>query len=75
MSQSSRLIDALIRQRDSIRDWIEEAPFDASIDQLHLITNSSECAYWHHGYQAALDDVIQKIIAIGSEDYTSGRSN
>jgi hypothetical protein len=62
----------LRRRRDSIRDWLdEEAPYTA-IDQRHLDSDSSERAYWHHGYQAALTDVLNLLTSAdriyGSED-------
>ena len=51
-------IALLEQRRDGIREWLaDEAPHTA-FDQKHLETASSERAYWHHGYQAALDDVI-----------------
>ncbi len=64
---------ALLRQRrDGIREWLdEEAPY-AAADHKHLDAHTPERAYWHHGYQAALTDVIDMLnraeqIA-GSED-------
>ena len=50
---------ALLEQhRDGIREWLDaEAPHTA-FDQKHLELASSERAYWHHGYQAALNDII-----------------
>jgi hypothetical protein len=51
-------IALLLDRRDAIRGWLDdEAPFTAS-DQKHLDANTPERAYWHHGYQAALADVI-----------------
>ena len=48
----------LKRRRDGIREWLQdEAPHTAA-DQKHLEEASPERAYWHHGYQAALNDVI-----------------
>jgi hypothetical protein len=50
---------ALIEQRrDDIRQWLEDEAPHAAFDQKHLDAASPERAYWHHGYQAALDDVI-----------------
>ena len=50
---------ALLRQRrDGIRQWLaEEAPY-AAADQRHLDASTPERAYWHHGYQAALSDIM-----------------
>ena len=48
----------LLSRRDSIRQWLEsEAPY-AAFDQKHLDADTPERAYWHHGYQAALSDVL-----------------
>jgi hypothetical protein len=48
----------LLSRRDNIQQWLEaEAPY-AAFDQKHLDADSPERAYWHHGYQAALTDVL-----------------
>lgn len=63
MPENSDLVSILVEQRDAIRDWIEEeAPYSLA-DQGHLVENTAERAYWHHGYQAALDDVVRKLTA------------
>ena len=53
---------ALLRQRrDLICQWLdEEAPYTET-DQLHLDAGTSERAYWHYGYQAALADAIRML--------------
>ena len=64
MSDSNPL-SLLRRRRDGIRDWLdEEAPYTA-VDQRHLDSDSSERAYWHHGYQAALTDVLELLTSDG----------
>jgi hypothetical protein len=51
-------ISLLRRRRDDIREWLDtEAPF-TEVDQKHLDADTPERAYWHHGYQAALADII-----------------
>jgi hypothetical protein len=57
---SDRTTIALLEQRrDDIRDWLsEEAPYTA-FDQKHLDAQTPERAYWHHGYQSALADIIR----------------
>ena len=70
--QHQRNIALLQRRRDGIRQWLDdEAPYTAA-DQRHLDQNTPERAYWHHGYQAALDDVIALLTPLeqtsGSED-------
>jgi hypothetical protein len=51
-------IALLERRRDDIRDWLEDEAPHTAFDQKHLEVASDERAYWHHGYQAALNDVI-----------------
>ena len=50
---------SLLRQRrDTIQEWLdEEAPY-TDVDQRHLDAHTPERAYWHHGYQAALSDIM-----------------
>lgn len=68
-------LSILRQRRDNIRGWLdEEAPYTAA-DQRHLDTDSCERAYWHHGYQAALSDVLKLVASAGqksgSEDIPS----
>jgi hypothetical protein len=70
--QHQRNIALLQRRRDGIRQWLDdEAPYTDG-DQRHLDQSTPERAYWHHGYQAALDDVIALLKPLeqtsGSED-------
>ena len=51
-------IALLERRRDDVREWLEDEAPHTAFDQKHLEVASPERAYWHHGYQAALDDVI-----------------
>jgi hypothetical protein len=51
-------IALLERRRDGIREWLEDEAPHAASDQKHLEIASPERAYWHHGYQAALNDII-----------------
>ena len=62
----------LLARRDGIRDWLScEAPYTAA-DQRHLDAHSPEQAYWHHGYEQALADVINLLSdhddRLGNED-------
>ncbi len=55
-------IKLLLHRRDSIREWLDdEAPF-AAADQRHLDADTPERAYWHHGYQAALTDILELLM-------------
>ena len=56
--QHQRDMALLQRRREAIRELLDdEAPYTES-DQRHLDPHTPERAYWHHGYQAALGDVI-----------------
>jgi len=46
-------------RRDSLRAWLDDQAPYTDVDQKHLDANTPERAYWHHGYQAALNDVIE----------------
>jgi len=51
----------LVQRRDQIRAWLAgEAPYTKT-DQRHLDSDTPEQAYWHHGYQSALNDMIELI--------------
>jgi len=52
-------VEILIERRDRIREWLTEQSDHADIEQRHLDSGTPEEAYWHHGYQAALDDVLK----------------
>jgi len=67
---------ALLRQRrDNIREWLdEEAPY-TEVDQRHLDAHTPERAYWHHGYQAALNDIMSLLTLEAGKSGTSGIPN
>ena len=53
---------AIIRQRVSaMSQWLADfAPYTAA-DQKHLDEDTPERAYWHHGYRAALIDLLNVV--------------
>jgi hypothetical protein len=55
------IVPDLTQRRDLIRDWIARDACEALSEQDHLVEGSPERAYWHHGYQAALDDIIRRL--------------
>ena len=62
----------LLARREGIRDWLaREAPYTVA-DQHHLDAHSPQQAYWHHGYEQALADVLTMLSEcdgpLGSED-------
>lgn len=67
---------SLLRQRrDNIREWLDdEAPY-TDVDQRHLDANTPERAYWHHGYQAALNDIMTMLALEGGKTGTAGIPN
>jgi hypothetical protein len=67
---------SIIRQRrDNIREWLdEEAPY-TEVDQRHLDAHTPERAYWHHGYQAALNDVMAMLAPGAGKSGTSDIPN
>jgi hypothetical protein len=67
-------IQLLQQRRDRIQRWLEEeAPYTAG-DQRHLDANTPERAYWHHGYQAALSDVLDLITPAGQRSSSADTS-
>ena len=51
-------VSLLLQRREKIQEWLdEEAPY-TEVDQRHLDAHTPERAYWHHGYQAALSDIM-----------------
>ena len=75
MRKQIDLTEFLIEQRDAIRDWIDQEAPHAAIEQRHLVEDAPERAYWHHGYQAALDDMIRQLDVSSPSAGTAGRSN
>ena len=68
-------ISLLRRRRDDIREWLDiEAPF-TDVDQKHLDADTPERAYWHHGYQAALADIIDLLDAERRKSGSAGILN
>lgn len=74
MTQKSEV--AVLRQRrDNIREWLdEEAPY-TEVDQRHLDAHTPERAYWHHGYQAAITDIMSMLALEDGKTGTAGIPN
>ena len=51
-------VTMLRQRRDNIREWLEEEAPYTDVDQRHLDAHTPERAYWHHGYKAALSDIM-----------------
>ena len=68
-------VSMLRQRRDNIREWLdEEAPY-TDVDQRHLDAHTPERAYWHHGYQAALTDIMAMLALEGERTGTSDIPN
>jgi hypothetical protein len=71
----NKAFSLLLRRRDGIREWLDdEAPYTAH-DQRHLEADTAERAYWHHGYQAALTDVLEMLSTADERYGSAGRPN
>ena len=57
----SRVITDLIQRRNDLRDWLRDEAPETENDQRHLEQHTPEQAYWHHGYQSALGDMLALI--------------
>ncbi|WP_020696485.1 hypothetical protein [Reyranella massiliensis] len=51
------LAESIDRRIAELRAWLEENAPDTTEMQSHLDANTSERAYWHHGYLVALIDM------------------
>lgn len=66
------LLSELTEQRNAIREFLRENAPETFNEQAHLDEEADARAYWSHGYQAALADVIRLIAC--QEDHNSDRS-
>lgn len=74
MSQDS-YVATLRQRRDNIREWLEEEAPYTEVDQRHLDAHTPERAYWHHGYQAALTDLMAMLAVEDERTGISGIPN
>ncbi|MEO1280345.1 MAG: hypothetical protein AAFR75_04370 [Pseudomonadota bacterium] len=59
----SVVLEDLSRRVSELHQWLDDnAPY-AAADQRHLDAATSERAYWHLGYQAALADTLAVLSA------------
>ena len=66
-----KIEDLLAERRDTIRQWLRSDAAHPELEQAHLDAGSRERAYWSHGYQSALSDVI-RILSDGREQDNAG---
>ncbi|MGH1418467.1 MAG: hypothetical protein ACRBCJ_06385 [Hyphomicrobiaceae bacterium] len=69
------LVAALIKRRTELLDLLESERPDVCEDQKHLENGSHEQAYWQHGYQTAINDILESIYSQRGDDITPGRLN
>lgn len=63
----SVILEDLGRRVSELHRWLDDnAPYAAS-DQRHLDAATSERAYWHMGYHAALVDTLARLSATEEE--------
>lgn len=68
-------VTMLRQRRDNIREWLEEEAPYTDVDQRHLDAHTPERAYWHHGYQAALTDIMSMLVPEDERTDTSDIPN
>lgn len=56
---AERKLAILVERRDNIREWLDGQNELTNDEQKHLEADTPEQAYWHHGYQSALDDMLK----------------
>lgn len=56
---AERKLALLVERRDNIREWLDRHDEPTNDEQKHLEADTPEQAYWHHGYQSALDDMLK----------------
>jgi hypothetical protein len=66
--RNATLAKTLSHRRKAIGQWLEKNAPETFEDQSHLDEGSAERAYWTHGYQAALSDVIEFIASQASNN-------
>ena len=68
MKPDPKIISAIRARMQGIREWMaDEAPY-VTVDQRHLDEHTTERAYWHYGYQAALSDILALIEGRSSQE-------
>lgn len=70
-----RYIALIEKRRDAIRAWLDDAAPYTAQDQRHLDAHTPEQAYWQHGYQAALNDLLRMLTTTGSVSGSEDKSN
>lgn len=70
-----RYIALIEKRRDAIRAWLDDAAPYTAQDQRHLDAHTPEQAYWQHGYQAALNDLLRILTTTGSVSGSEDKSS
>jgi len=67
-----RIVSAIQTRLKNIREWTAEAAPYATVDQRHLDSNTPERAYWHFGYETALQDILKLAGQCSSPKHRNG---
>jgi hypothetical protein len=67
------ILDDLQDRCREMRTWLRTTAPYTTIEQCHLDEGCAEYAYWQHGYQTALQDVLDRVKHLPDHG-TSGRS-
>ncbi|MGH1418932.1 MAG: hypothetical protein ACRBCJ_08755 [Hyphomicrobiaceae bacterium] len=46
---------------NNIAQWLKEEAPHTTIEQKHVVQNSSEQAYWNYGYMMACADIVSRL--------------
>jgi hypothetical protein len=63
---STNLSELIHSRIEELKDWLASHAPDTATEQRHLDAETSERAYWHHGYVSALQDVL-KLLTTGNQ--------
>lgn len=66
--RNATLVKALAHQHKAMDEWLQNRAPETFEKQAHLDEGSPERAYWHHGYRAALGDIIEFISSQASSN-------
>ena len=65
VSVAISLSELLEQRAEELEDWLDDNAPDVGKEQRHLDEGTTERSYWHHGYAAALRDVL-RLLTIGN---------
>ncbi len=57
-------MSVLLKRQTDVRLWMRREAQAIALEQKHLLSGSSEQAYWHFGYLSALCDAIALLTSL-----------